>query len=96
MSKVEEQAQQWIDESPYLKQKDLGIRLGVTSHVVGRLLTELGLREAKKPTTKAYLEGFVRIEKCGDWPQYRWNERRIVPWLRDKLNKSQNQVHNQE
>lgn len=93
MSEVERQARQWLDESPYLKQKDLGIRLGVTSHVVGRLLTELGLREDQKPTNKAYLEGFARIEMSGEWPQYRWNERRIVPWLRSKLS---DQVHNQE
>ena len=92
MSDVERQAQQWRDESPYLKQKDLGLRLGVSSHVVGRLLEQIGLREDQKPTTKAYTGGFVRIEQSGDWPQYRWNERTIVPLLRDRL-AAQDQVH---
>ncbi len=93
MSEVERQAQQWIDESPYLKMKDLGLRLGVSSHTVGRLLTEAGLRFDQRPTARAYSEGFARIEMSGDWPQYRWNERKIVPWLRSKL---ADQVNNQE
>ncbi len=93
MSEVERQAQQWIDESPYLKMKDLGLRLGVTSHTVGRFLTEAGLRFDQKPTARAYSEGYAKIEMCGEWPQYKWNERRIVSWMRDKLQK---QVHNQE
>ena len=92
MNEVEKQAQQWIDESQYLKMRDLGVRLGVTSHVIGRLLTEIGLRENDKPTDKAYKEGLVRIEQSGDWPQFRWHERRIVPWLQSHL-QQQEQVH---
>jgi len=45
MSEVEKYAQQWIDESPYLIQRDLGTRLQVRSHVIGKLIDEVGLRE---------------------------------------------------
>ena len=89
MSEVEIQAQQWRDESPYLKQRDLGIRLRVSSHVIGKLLEQIGLREDQKPTAKALISGYVRIEQSGDWPQYRWNERTVIPLLRDQLAKQE-------
>lgn len=86
MTEVEKEAEQWLDESPVLIQKELGKRLGVTSHIVGKLLTEAGLRSDGRPTKRAFDGKFVVIEQSGDWPQYRWNERRVVPILRDRMN----------
>lgn len=93
MTEVEEQAQQWIDQSPYLIQRDLGTRLQATSHVVGRLLDEIGLREDKRPTSEAFSKRLVEVDRSGPYPQYKWNERQIVPLLREILNKKQDQVH---
>ncbi|QDV30341.1 hypothetical protein Spb1_22700 [Planctopirus ephydatiae] len=93
MSDVEEQAQQWRDESPYLIQRDLGIRVGVSSHVVGRLLDEIGVRQDKRPTNDAFKNKLAEVDRSGPWPQYKWNERQIVPLLRDRLSKKQDQVH---
>ena len=96
MTDVEDYAQQWIDESPYLIQRDLGTRLQVTSHVIGKLLDEVGLRENKKPTSEAFRKKLAEVDRSGPWPQYKWNERQIVPLLRDKLSKTQDQVHNHQ
>lgn len=85
MSDVEKQAEQWLDESPHLIQRELGKRLGITSHVVGKLLAEAGLRADGRPTQRAFEGNFVAVERSGDWPQYRWNERRVVPILRNRL-----------
>ena len=90
-SDVEIQAVAWLDESPHLNQRDIGKRVGVTTHAVGKLLTELGLRVDGIPTPDAFERGFVCIEQSGDWQQYRWNERRVVPLLRHVL---QPQIHN--
>ena len=85
MTEVEKQAEQWLDESPLLIMRELGKRLGVTSHVVGKLLTDAGLRADGRPTHRAFEGNFVAVERSGEWPQYRWNERRVVPILRDRL-----------
>lgn len=85
MNEVEKQAEQWFDESPVLIQREIGKRVGVTSHVVGRLLTDAGLRANGRPTQRAFDGKFVVVEQSGDWPQYRWNERRVVPILRNRL-----------
>lgn len=85
MTEVEEQAEQWFDESPVLIQRELGKRVGATSHEVGRLLTDAGLRANGRPTQRAFDGKFVVVEQSGDWPQYRWNERRVVPILRNRL-----------
>jgi len=95
MTDVEKQAQQWLDESPHLNQRDLGKRVGMTSHEVGRALTDLGLRSGKHPTPDAYKKKMVIVEQSGDWPQYRWNERRVIPLFRAISTDAHTQVHEQ-
>jgi hypothetical protein len=85
LSEVEIQALEWLDQSPHLNQRDLGKRVGLTSHEVGRILTQQGLRADGKPTPAAFERGFVTIEKSGEWNAYRWNERRVVPLLRHTM-----------
>ena len=85
LSEVELQAMEWLDESPHLNQRDLGKKVGLTSHAVGKILTQLGLRVDGKPTPDAFERGFVVIEKSGEWDAFRWNERRVVPMLRHAL-----------
>jgi hypothetical protein len=94
MTEVEEQALAWLDESPYLIQRDLGKRVGVSSHVVGRLLEELGLRCCGHPHQDAYRKKMVEVDRSGPWPQYKWNERRVVPLLKYLLQQDEcEQVH---
>lgn len=88
MTDVEIQAQKWRDESPFLIQRDLGLRLGVSSHVVGRLLDQCGLREGKQPTSEAVKRKLAETDRSGPWPQFKWNERQIVPLLREMLSKT--------
>ena len=85
MNEVVEAAMAWLDESPHLIQRDLGLRVGLTSHGVGKVLNELGLRKDGCPTPEAYERKMVEIDHSGPWPQFKWNERKIVPLLRHVL-----------
>ena len=98
MNDVEQEAMAWLDQSPHLIQRELGMRIGATSHVVGKLLTELGLRSDGRPTQDAFEKKMVEIDHSGPYPQFKWNERRIVPLLRHamKSDPTEPQVHNEK
>ena len=65
-----------MQQNEYLTQTQLGKIYGVTSHVIGKWLTGLGLREAGKPSRTAFNEGFVR-QAPSSQPEtyfYVWNK----------------------
>ena len=50
----------------YLSQTDLGKRFGVSSHLIGKWLIEVGLRtEEKRPSQRAFDGGFVKQVPTG-------------------------------
>lgn len=52
--------------SDHLSQTDLGKLFGVSSHVIGKWLGDCGLRnEFKKPSKRAFEEGFVNTAGTG-------------------------------
>ena len=57
----------------FMSLTDLGKLYGVTSHKVGRWLVALGLRTAdKKPSTKAFQDGFVSRRDSTQPGTYYW------------------------
>ncbi len=72
----------------YNKLTDLGRQFGVSSHVIGRWLAELGLRVvAGNPTPRAWALELVRSVPTGrgdgDHPYYIWHVARTVKLLED-------------
>lgn len=64
--------------------KEIGQLFGVTSHVIGRKLKELGLRtEEGKPSRKAHEEGYCdqRWTQDGQHYLWAWNQGKTVEVL---------------
>ena len=60
----------------------LGDLFGVTSHQIGRWLTEVGLRNDNKPTAKAFDGDFcVSVPSRNQGFQYAWRPEKVVPAL---------------
>jgi len=66
-----------------MSQTQLGRLFGVTSHVVGRWLVEIGLRTSKgRPSTAAHQGGYCEISPChGNGYHWVWNVEKTVPAL---------------
>lgn len=57
----------------YLTMRQLGTLFGVTSHVIGKLLKKLGLRDENgKPTTAAFQGNLVKTAPIGTDGRYFW------------------------
>jgi hypothetical protein len=72
--------------SDYLSQTEIGKLFGATSHEVGKWLFDIGLRnEWKKPSKRAFDEGFVRTTGTGRGLvgsyYYVWHKARTVAAL---------------
>lgn len=52
--------------------RDIGAEYGLTSHKLGRILTEQGFRENSKPTIKAFNAGWVQQRFAPDSVNYMW------------------------
>jgi hypothetical protein len=62
-----------MSDSEFLTMKEIGKVFGVTSHVIGRKLKELGLRTADgKPTYKAFQGGYCKQRWTDDMAHYCW------------------------
>lgn len=72
------------DSAQFVTMRQLGTWLGVSSHVVGRKLKEVGLRNSEgRPTEKAKADGFTKsvfVEET--FPLIVWNEEKILAILR--------------
>lgn len=61
-----------MPDSSFAPMRDIGKEFGLTSHKLGRILTQAGLREAGKPTAKAYRGGWVAQRFAPDGVNYMW------------------------
>ena len=52
--------------------RDIGAEYKLTSHKLGRILTDQGFRESGKPTIKAFNAGWVQQRFAPDSPNYIW------------------------
>jgi len=60
----------------------LGDLFGVTSHQIGRWLTEVGLRDDNKPTAKAFDGDFcVSVPSRNQGFHYAWRVEKVIPLL---------------
>ena len=81
-----------IDEDfeRYMTMRDIGKAHGVSSHVIGRWLTRLGLREGGQPTQKARQGGFCKEiydHDRGIW-FWVWRADKTLPALEELIQKS--------
>ena len=59
--------------SNYWSMKEIGQRVGLTSHQVGKMLKEVGFRTPKgKPSREAFSEGRVAKRWAEDGEHYLW------------------------
>lgn len=82
---VVEAAKQYIaDSTRYLSMRELGEQLGVTSHVVGRKLKEVGLRTQEgNPSAKAVIGGYTKpVQMHETFSLDVWNEEKTLRVLR--------------
>ena len=81
---VIESAQQYVVESArYMSMRELGEQLGVTSHVVGRRLKEVGLRTQEgKPSARAVEDGYMKLVLCETYMLDLWHEEKTLRVLR--------------
>jgi hypothetical protein len=68
----------------HMNQGQLGSLFGVTSHVVGKWLVEIGLRDekSKKPTAEAHHGGYVVQVWSGGNYAWEWEPQKTVAALR--------------
>lgn len=59
-------------DNSYAPMRDIGKEFGLTSHQLGRLLTEAGFRAGGKPTAKAFQAGWVSQRFAPDGSNYMW------------------------
>jgi hypothetical protein len=59
-------------DSSFAPMRDIGMEFGLTSHKLGRILTESGFRDGGKPTAKAFQAGWVRQKFAPDGSNYMW------------------------
>ncbi len=65
-------------ESNYANMRDIGSVVGMSSHVIGRLLKQHGYRnDAGKPTAKAWIEKMVREVLVDGFTAFVWDCGRV-------------------
>ena len=60
-----------LNES-FVTMRDIGAEYGLTSHKLGRILTDQGFRQNGKPTGKAFNTGWVQQRFAPDSENYMW------------------------
>jgi hypothetical protein len=66
----------------FLNQTELGTLFGATSHEIGRWLDQLGLRDGKWPTGRAFDGGYVsKTSLANGFYYYKWDKRLTVAAL---------------
>ena len=60
-----------LDET-FQTMRDIGAEHGLTSHQLGRILTDQGFRQGGKPTTKAFGHGWVEQRFAPASANYIW------------------------
>lgn len=67
-----------------LSMRQIGALYGVSSHVVGKWLAELGLRDGGKPTAKAFQGGYCEQAPNGQNGKYYyvWNKKKTLQALK--------------
>lgn len=60
-----------VDNS-YAPMRDIGQEFGLSSHQLGRVLTEIGFRKDGKPTAKAFQAGWVAQRFATGGSNYIW------------------------
>lgn len=52
--------------------RDIGSEFGLTSHKLGKVLTQQGFRDGGRPTPKAFNHGWVKQRFAPDGSNYIW------------------------
>ncbi len=61
-----------MSNATYLPMRDIGSDFGLTSHAVGKVLTQNGFRNDGKPTKKAFDSGWVQQRFAPGGINYIW------------------------
>ena len=79
------------ESAQYVTMRQLGTTLGVSSHVVGRKLKQIGLREEDgQPSAKAREGGFTKLIRCQEtFLLDLWNQDKTLTVLRPLLEQKQ-------
>jgi hypothetical protein len=59
-------------DSSFAPMRDIGKEFGLSSHQLGRILTEAGFRDGGKPSAKAFQAGWVSQRFAPDGVNYMW------------------------
>ena len=79
------------DSAQFVTMRQLGTRLGVSSHVVGRTLKETGLRDSEgRPSGRAKTGGFTKAVFVDEtFPLNLWHEDKTLAILRSLIEQQQ-------
>ncbi len=75
-----------MEDEKYCNMKTIGKLYGLSSHQVGKELTECGYRQDGKPTEKAFGEGMAVVKhdaEHSEWIAYLWHREKVTELLED-------------